>query len=87
VSGQNNDGPSIMMRASSGVSYVRTVGAVATDPASWTQVSAAPGTPTPGSGVAASSTKHGVFISEFSDASGTGNFIYEFVEIHFDGNP
>jgi len=25
-----------------------------------------------------------VVINEFSDAAGTGNFIYEFVELHYD---
>jgi len=26
----------------------------------------------------------GVVINEFSDALGTGNFVYEFVELHYD---
>jgi len=26
----------------------------------------------------------GVVINEFSDAEGTGNFIFEFVELHYD---
>jgi Bacterial Ig domain len=37
----------------------------------------------PGSGAGAGCAK-GVVINEFSDASGTGNFIYEFVELHND---
>jgi len=38
---------------------------------------------TPGSGAGAGCAK-GVVINEFSDAAGTGNFIYEFVELHND---
>jgi hypothetical protein len=37
----------------------------------------------PGSGAGAGCAK-GVVINEFSDAAGTGNFIYEFVELHND---
>jgi hypothetical protein len=38
---------------------------------------------TPGSGAGAGCAM-GVVINEFSDATGTGNFIYEFVELHYD---
>jgi len=38
---------------------------------------------TPGSGAGAGCAK-GVVINEFSDAAGSGNFIYEFVELHND---
>ncbi len=38
---------------------------------------------TPGSGAGAGCGK-GVVINEFTDAAGTGNFIYEFVELHYD---
>jgi hypothetical protein len=38
---------------------------------------------TPGSGAGAGCAK-GVVINEFSDAAGTGNFIYEFIELHND---
>ena len=37
----------------------------------------------PGSGAGAGCTK-GVVINEFSDAAGSGNFIYEFIELHND---
>ncbi|MEO8034378.1 MAG: hypothetical protein ABI837_08080, partial [Acidobacteriota bacterium] len=37
----------------------------------------------PGSGAAAGCAK-GMVINEFSDAAGSGNFIYEFVELHND---
>jgi hypothetical protein len=85
ASGVAVDGPTIAMQAGGGASYVRTAGAPAGQSTSWAQVGATVGTPTPGSGQGTSSTKHGVYISEFSDAAGSGNFIYEFVEIHFDG--
>ena len=38
---------------------------------------------TPGSGAGAGCAK-GVVINEFSDAAGTGNFVFEFVELHND---
>lgn len=40
-------------------------------------------TANPGTGAPAPCNK-GAYISEFSDAAGTGNFVYEFVEIHND---
>jgi beta-lactamase superfamily II metal-dependent hydrolase len=48
---------------------------------SWNVLATTAGTP--GSGAGAGCAK-GVVINEFSDASGTGNFVYEFVELHFD---
>ena len=42
-----------------------------------------PRTGNPGTGAPAPCNK-GVFISEFSDALGTGNYIYEFVELYND---
>jgi hypothetical protein len=44
-----------------------------------------PGAATPGAGQAAGGDR-GCYVSEVSDASGTGNFIYEMVEIHCDGS-
>jgi len=48
---------------------------------SWTITASS--TATPGSGAGAGCAK-GVVINEFSDAAGTGNFVYEFVELHYD---
>ena len=48
---------------------------------SWTISASSNGTP--GSGAAAGCAK-GVVINEFSDALGTNNFVYEFVELHND---
>ena len=41
---------------------------------------------TPGAGATAGVSK-GVYISEFADAFGTGNYIYEYVEIFADPGP
>ena len=49
--------------------------------ASWTITGSSSGTP--GSGAGAGCAK-GVVINEFSDALGTGNFVYEFIELHND---
>ena len=49
--------------------------------ASWTVTASS--TATPGSGAGAGCAK-GVVINEFSDAAGTGNFIYEYIELHND---
>ena len=48
-----------------------------------TGTSLATTTATPGTGAGAGCAK-GVVINEFSDAAGTGNFVYEFVELHND---
>ncbi len=48
---------------------------------SWTITASS--TATPGSGAGAGCVR-GVVINEFADAAGTGNFIYEFVELHND---
>ena len=52
--------------------------------ASWTV--AADSTATPGSGQTTGKV-NGVYISEFSDASGSGNFYFEFVELFYDPGP
>ena len=49
--------------------------------ASWTVTAST--NATPGSGAGAGCGK-GVVINEFADATGTGNFIYEFIELHYD---
>ena len=48
---------------------------------SWTTLAAS--SATPGSGAGAGCGK-GVVINEFAEALGTGNFVYEFVELHYD---
>lgn len=80
--GTKVDGRTINMAASAGESIRRLNGCGSSSKASsWTR--AASSTGNPGSGAPAPCNK-GVYISEFSDALGTGNFVYEFVELHND---
>lgn len=73
------DGMTVAMASAAGESLRRTNGCGSpSKAASWTR--AASSTANPGSGAPAPCNK-GVFISEFSDALGTGNYIYEFVEL------
>jgi beta-lactamase superfamily II metal-dependent hydrolase len=80
--GTRIDGRTAAMSASAGRSYQRK------DPcnsasklSSWNVV--ADSSATPGSGAAAG-CGDGVVINELSDATGTGNFVYEFIELHND---
>jgi hypothetical protein len=75
------DGPTFAQDASSGDSLQRsTCGAVGSS-GTWTKVAATSANP----GSAAITTCGlGVFISENSDAIGTGNYIYEFIELYND---
>jgi beta-lactamase superfamily II metal-dependent hydrolase len=78
--GTTIDGATIAMASGAGESIRRINGCgAANNAASWTR--AASSTGNPGSGAPADCNK-GVYISEFSDALGTGNFVYEFVELH-----
>ncbi|MFP5247929.1 MAG: Ig-like domain-containing protein, partial [Thermoanaerobaculia bacterium] len=73
------DGLTVAMASAGGESLRRTNGCGSpSKAASWTR--AASSTANPGSGAPAPCGK-GVFLSEFSDALGTGNYIYEFVEL------
>ncbi|HEV7923180.1 MAG TPA: hypothetical protein VGR02_20555 [Thermoanaerobaculia bacterium] len=75
------DGATVGMDAAGGKSLQRaTCGAVGTL-GTWNKVASTSGTP--GTGGLTGCTK-GVFINEFSDALGTGNFIYEFIELFND---
>ena len=54
----------------------------------WTVASASPvSNADPGAGQSAAPGPAGVYVSEFADANGTGNFVFEFVELHFDRLP
>ena len=82
AAGTKVDGQTVAMPSSGGSTVQRK------DPcnspsasASWTVTASSNGTP--GSGAGAGCAK-GVVINEFSDALGTGNFIYEFIELHND---
>jgi hypothetical protein len=76
------DGLTVAMASAGGESLKRTNGCGnPNNSGSWSRLASSTGNP--GSGAPAPCSK-GAFISEFSDALGTGNFIYEFVEIHND---
>jgi len=82
------DGPTVAMTSGGGDVFRRRPGLPALDAASWVSAPASPvANATPGSGQAAAANPAGVYISEFSDANGSGNFVYEFVEIRFDRLP
>lgn len=81
-SGTIIDGPTISMSSAGGQDLRRIDPCLAAGTASsWTV--GATTLSNPGSGAGAGCGK-GVVINEFSDASGTGNFIYEFIELHND---
>ncbi|HEX6087195.1 MAG TPA: Ig-like domain-containing protein [Thermoanaerobaculia bacterium] len=76
------DGLTIAMASAGGESIKRTNGCgAANSSTSWSRTASS--TANPGTGAPAPCNK-GAYISEFSDALGTGNYIYEFVEIHND---
>jgi len=79
------DGPTVAMPSSALRNFqrVQPVGP-AGDAASWLSQPDSVAISTPGSGQTAAGTT-GVYISEFSDVSGTGNFKYEYVELFYDG--
>jgi beta-lactamase superfamily II metal-dependent hydrolase len=81
-SGVTIDGATIAMSASGGQSLQRKDPCMAAGSASsWNILAASAGTPGSGAGVGCGK---GVVINEFSDALGTGNYVYEFVELHYD---
>jgi beta-lactamase superfamily II metal-dependent hydrolase len=82
AAGAKVEGPTVSMAQSGGNSMQRKDPCLAPGVSSSWNVLAA-GSATPGSGAGAGCAK-GVVINEFSDALGTGNFIYEFVELHLD---
>ncbi|HYI13075.1 MAG TPA: Ig-like domain-containing protein [Thermoanaerobaculia bacterium] len=76
------DGATVAMASAGGESLKRLNGCGAANSASsWSRTASS--TANPGTGAPAACNK-GVYISEFSDALGTGNFIYEYVELYND---
>jgi hypothetical protein len=76
------DGRTIAMTAGGGSTVQRKDPCLsASASASWTV--AASSTATPGSGAGAGCAR-GAVINEFADALGTGNFVYELIELHYD---
>lgn len=81
-SGTIIDGPTISTSSSANESLKRIDPCTAANITSNWNIGATT-TATPGTGAGAGCAK-GVVINEFSDAAGSGNFIYEFVELHND---
>lgn len=76
------DGATVSMSSTGGESLQRIRPCTAANKANaWDRVASSMATP--GSGAPASCGK-GVYISEFSDAAGTGNWVYEFIELYND---
>jgi beta-lactamase superfamily II metal-dependent hydrolase len=82
AAGTKIDGATIGMASGAGQSVQRKDPCLAAGTSSsWNVLASSSGSP--GTGAGAGCGK-GVVINEFSDALGTGNFVYEFVELHYD---
>lgn len=82
------DGPTVAMPAAAGAVLLRTAGMAAGSPASWTILPATPASSaSPGAVPGPAAAPAGVYVSEFADASGSGSYVHEFVEIAFDRLP
>lgn len=77
------DGPTYAHDSTSGDSLERSTCGASGSAGTWTKVAA--GSATPGTN-GKTGCSLGVFINETSDALGTGNYIYEFIEIYNDHN-
>ena len=76
------EGRTVAMGSSAGEALQRTNGCGSSSKASsWARIASS--SANPGSGAPADCGK-GLYINEFADALGSGNFIYEFVELHTD---
>ena len=75
------EGATVAMDTSGGSSFQRATCGAAGTLSSWTKLTSASGSP--GAGGLATCAK-GTFINEFSDALGTGNYVYEFIELFND---
>jgi len=85
--GVTQDGPTIAMSSGARQNLQRIPGTSAGAAQSWS-VAASPNTvANPGSGISDAAANNGIYISEFSDRTGTGAYVYEFVELYYDGEP
>ncbi len=85
LSGGTVDGGTIPMANSGGQNLQRkSADAAAGVGASWAIATPGPSA-TPGSGMTVTGNRAGLVVSEFSDATGSGNYVYEFVELYLDG--
>jgi len=81
ASGVTIEGTTVAMDTSGGSDFQRaTCGAIGTL-SSWTKLASASGSPGTGG---LNGCNKGPFINEFSDALGTGNYVYEFIELFND---
>jgi hypothetical protein len=82
ASGTLVDGRTVAMGSSAGTTLQRKDPCLAANlSTSWTTSTASSATPGTGAGAGCA---RGAVINEFADALGTGNFIYEFIELHND---
>jgi beta-lactamase superfamily II metal-dependent hydrolase len=79
--GTTIEGTTVAMDTNAGFDFQRATCGAINSLSSWTHVAA--GSATPGTGGLNGCNK-GAFINEFSDAIGTGNYIYEFIELYND---
>ncbi len=80
------DGPTIALKGKAESNYQRKVPVgPAGDAGSWNVSDAGGSAPTPGAGQKGGGVSPGLYISEFSDSPGSGNFVYEFVELYYPG--
>ena len=81
AAGTTIEGTTVAMDTSGGSDFQRaTCGAIGTL-SSWTKLASASGSPGTGG---LNGCNKGPFINEFSDALGTGNYVYEFIELYND---
>ena len=81
ASGTTIEGTTVAMDAAGGSDFQRaTCGAIGTL-SSWTKSASSAGSPGTGG---LNGCNKGPFINEFSDALGTGNYVYEFIELYND---
>jgi hypothetical protein len=81
ATGSTIDGPTVSMDTSAGYSFQRATCGASNLLSSWTRAVSTSGSPGTGG---LTTCNRGVFINEFSDATGTGNYVYEFVELFND---
>ena len=78
VQGDTLDGPTVPM--STGISLQRSQTGPANDPSVWITLPDSQATPGSLNGLVADP---GLWITEISDASGAGNYVYEFIELYY----
>lgn len=94
AAGATVDGPTVAMATAGGEGLQRIARRAAMDPLGWVRSLAPNTTSSPGevpapdpSDEGAPAPPLGVRISEFADVTGSGHYVFEFVELHFDGSP